>query len=262
MGILNVTPDSFSDGGRHNDVERALAHTRRMIDEGADVIDVGGESTRPGSQRVDAVEQIARVVPVIRAIRADGIEIPISIDTTRAEVAAAALDAGADAVNDVAAGLEDEEMLPLVAARDAGVVLMHRLVPPHRDSYSNEYASAPDYDASGGVVEAVFSFLAERVEAACRVGVTRDRIVIDPGAGFGKSVAQNFELLAAAPRFFHLGVPLLCGVSRKSFLGSATGVTDPAARVEASVRAALEQRDLGVRLFRVHDVAAHRQALG
>jgi dihydropteroate synthase len=276
IGILNVTPDSFSDGGRFLDPDAAVHRAVELIREGANIIDVGGESTRPGAARVDAQEQIRRVVPVIRALRGRLAHAPapvhggasgpetfaafISIDTTLASVARAAIDAGADIINDVSAGREDSWMFPLAAERGCGLLLMHRLVPPGRDSYSDRYAdhARPRY---GDVVAEVCRFLVERAEAAAAAGVERDRIAVDPGLGFGKTVEQNYELIARCDELASTGYPVVTGASRKSFIGHAGGVESPVDRVCGSVAAAAVQYLGGVRLFRVHDVAAHRQGL-
>ena len=258
MGILNVTPDSFSDGGAYATVEAQLARAREMIEAGASIIDVGGESTRPGAQRVDVRTQIDRTCPLIEALSRAS-DVVISIDTTRAEVAAAALDAGAHAINDVAAGNEDAGMLGLAAARSCGIVLMHRRVPPDRDSYSDAYAEPPAYD---DVVAEVARFLRDRATAAEAAGVARAAIVLDPGLGFGKTVEQTFTLIARTAELVTLGYPVLGAASRKSFIGAASGVTEPSRRVAGSVAASLAQHRGGVRLFRVHDVRAHREAFG
>ena len=255
MGIVNCTPDSFHAGGRSMHVAAAVEHALRLVQEGADLVDVGGESTRPGAERVPAEEQIRRVVPVIRGIRATS-AVPISVDTTLAAVAQAAIEAGAWLVNDVSAGLEDADLLPLAARLGAGVVLMHRLAPPPQDRYSDRHERPPAYT---DVVAEVAGFLAGRVAAATHAGVPRARIVIDPGFGFGKDVGQNFDMLARLPEFAMVGVPLLVGVSRKSFLGAAAGIADPADRLPATLAAAAQAIDGGAALLRVHDVAAHAQ---
>jgi len=259
MAIINVTPDSFSDGASYPTPAHAVARMREAIDEGADLLDVGGESTRPGAARIDASEQIRRVVPVIRAARDAGIEAPISVDTTLAEVAEAALTAGARIINDVSAGVEDESMLRLGAERGAGLVLMHRLRPPDADSYSHQYARNPEYE--GGVLASVRTMLAGRADAAIGAGVEPERIVLDPGLGFGKSVGQNYELIARIGEIASLGFPLLSAASRKSFVGRVTGEEDASRRVHGSVAISVAHALAGVQLFRVHDVRAHSQAL-
>jgi dihydropteroate synthase len=263
MGILNVTPDSFSDGGLDAGSADAVARAARMVEEGADVIDVGGESTRPGAARVGAPEQIRRVVPVIRGIRDRiGPGIMISVDTTLSEVAKAAIQAGADAINDVAAGMEDAGMLALAAERGVGLVLMHRLRPPDADVFSHQHAQAPPYP--DGVVEGVKRFLIERAEAAMRAGVAREAIVLDPGLGFGKSVAQNLELIERTGEIAALGFPVLSGLSRKSFTAVYGGIaTDRPARERLGPTLELSARHqrAGASIFRVHDVREHVAAL-
>lgn len=262
IAILNVTPDSFSDGGSINSPADGARLARQALDAGADMLDVGGESTRPGAARVSAEEQIRRVAPVIEAIRRAGVGCPISVDTTLAPVARAALDAGADAINDVSGAREDEGMLALAAARACGLVLMHRLRPPGDDRFSDRYgADAPDYAPEGGVVEAVDAFLRRRAQAALAAGAARDAIVVDPGLGFGKTVAQNLELVANTARLAGGGFPLLGAASRKSFVGSITGVDDPRGRVAGSIAISLMQLLGGARLFRVHDVREQGEAL-
>jgi len=257
MGVVNVTPDSFSDGGQFTGPEEAAQFALQLVEEGASVIDIGGESTRPGAARVDAEEQVRRVVPVIARVRSRS-SVAITVDTTSAAVAEAALEAGADAVNDVSAGCEDPAMFALVARRGAGLVLMHRLAPPGEDSYSDRYAEAPIYD---DVVREVASFLLMRAEVAMAAGVARESIVLDPGLGFGKSVAQNYELLARTSELVALGMPVLVGASRKSFLGAVSGRADPEQRIIGSVVAAVAAYGGGARIIRAHDVGAHREAL-
>ena len=244
MAILNVTPDSFSDGGLHHDPQRALDAARRLVAEGADILDIGGESTRPGAVSVPWREQCERVVPVIQAIRADADprvrEVPITVDTTSVLVAQRALECGADAVNDVSAGTADVEMLGFCAARGSGIVLMHRAATPEKDRYSDRYGpgAAPLGEDAAAVVGAVRGFLHERALAAIGAGVAREAIVLDPGLGFGKTVEQNLALIEATPRLMELGFPILSGLSRKSFVGRAAlgRDSDPSERVEATLR--------------------------
>lgn len=264
LAILNVTPDSFSDGGLLPTPRAVVAAARRFLRHGADALDIGGESTRPGAHPVPVDQQIARVAPAVRAIREAGIDAPITIDTTRAAVAAAALEAGADAVNDVSGGADDPGMLPLLAARAAGVVLMHRPLPPHLDRYAHEHPTPPP-DAN--VVEDVRVALARLARAALDAGIHREAIVLDPGLGFGKSVDQNAALAAHTPALAALGYPLLAAASRKSFVGRlGMGEADPAApepddRLGGSIAFSLVQMRGGARLFRVHDVAEQARAL-
>ena len=250
MGVLNVTPDSFSDGGKFLDSAAAVAHARRLVEEGADVLDVGAESTRPGSSGVPPGEQIRRLADVLPAVVDLGL--PVSIDTTSAAVAAFALDAGAVIVNDVSAGRADGDLLPLAAQRGAAVVLMHMLGAP-RDMQTD-----PRYD---DVVAEVRTFLARRIDAALDAGVPGQRIIVDPGIGFGKTVEHNLALLAGTADLASLGRPVLVGPSRKRFLGVLTGQTRPEDRVIGTVAACLAACARGATIFRVHDVAALVQAL-
>lgn len=270
MAILNVTPDSFYDGGRLASPGAALDAAARAVEEGADILDVGGESTRPGAQRIDADEQIARIVPIIRAVRSAPSPLstaPISVDTTLAPVARAALDAGADAINDVSAGTEDPDLLPLAAERGAGLVLMHRLLPPDRDRYSDRYDRPPEYR---DVVADVRAFLAERVAAALAVGCDLRSILIDPGLGFGKTVEQNLELIRRTRELTVLPLPggsarlpVLSALSRKSFVGRAAGMGEsaPADRLAPTLALSAVHLSAGASIFRVHDVREHARAL-
>ena len=249
MGIVNVTPDSFSDGGHHATVDAAIAHGMRLVDEGADLLDIGGESTRPGAEPVDEATEIARVLPVIEALLART-SVPISIDTTKPGVMRAALAAGAGMVNDVMA-LRAEGALDAVAASKAAVVLMHMAGEPRTMQQS------PAYD---DVVGEVHRFLADRVFACEMSGIDKRRILIDPGFGFGKALEHNLALLAQLRRFTGIGVPVLAGLSRKSSLGQITGRA-VGERVAASVAAHLIAVQNGAMLVRVHDVAPTVDAL-
>jgi dihydropteroate synthase len=249
MGIVNVTPDSFSDGGRHSSASEALAHAEQLLREGADILDVGGESTRPGAPVVSLEEELARVLPVVRGALAWGV--PISVDTYKAEVMQAALDAGADIVNDVWA-LRQNGALAVVAQHPrCGVCLMHM----HRDPQTMQVAPM-----QGEVIEPVKAFLRERAQVVRDAGVADSRIVLDPGIGFGKTVEQNFELLSRQSALLDMGLPILAGWSRKSSLGSVTGQSVAADRVVASVAAAVLALERGARVLRVHDVAPTVQA--
>lgn len=265
MAILNVTPDSFSDGGQLATLEAVVAAATKAVRDGAVILDIGGESTRPGAQPVSAQEQIARVVPAIEAIRAAGISAPITIDTTSAAVARAAINAGADAINDVSGGEADPAMLATAAELGRGIVLMHRLTTPERDSYSDRYSDDPEY--TGGVVAAVRGALERLARRALDAGIRPDAIVLDPGLGFGKSVAQNLALVRHTAELAALGYPLLGAASRKSFTARVSmqpGETDPPppdGRLGASIAFSLAQLRGGVRLFRVHDVAEQGRAL-
>ncbi len=261
MGILNVTPDSFSDGGRLPTSDDIATAALAMIQGGADVLDVGAESTKPGSARVSHADQIARLIPAIAAIRSVSSQIPITIDTTLEPVASAALDAGADAINDVSAGIDsDDGTLRLAAERRCGLVLMHRLKPPPADSYSDAYAQAPHY---ADVVREVGEFLAARAHAALAAGVPRECIVLDPGLGFGKSVEHNLDLIAGTRTLAQLGFPILSGLSRKSFVGRISLGRDsaPNERLPGTLALSSTHLGFGAAIFRVHDVSEHRAAL-
>jgi dihydropteroate synthase len=250
MGILNVTPDSFSDGGEFFDPAAAAGQARRMADEGADIIDVGAESTRPGSRRVTAGEQIRRLRRALPAAVASGAV--VSIDTTLSAVARFALDEGAAIINDVSAGRDDPAMLDLAAERGATVVLMHMLGTP------KDMQVEPRYD---NVVAEVRAFLAERAAAARQAGVPRERIIVDPGFGFGKLLEHNLALLAGIGELVSLGQGVLVGPSRKRFIAALTGQEDPHTRVAGTIAACLAAWSRGATMFRVHDVGPLRQAL-
>jgi dihydropteroate synthase len=250
MGIVNVTPDSFSDGGQHASTQAALRHCELLLKYGAHMLDIGGESTRPGSPAVSLNEELARVLPVVQA--AVRLGVPVSVDTYKPEVMRAVLDAGADIINDIWA-LRQVDALQVVAAHPrCGVCLMHM----HRDPQTMQVQPM-----EGDVVPDVAAFLQQRVQALQALGVVHERIVLDPGVGFGKTVAQNFSLLAQQPRLMALGFPLLAGWSRKSSLGAVTGREVPAERVVASVAAALVAVERGARIVRVHDVRETVDAL-
>jgi len=250
MGILNVTPDSFSDGGEFFDPAAAAGQAGRMADEGADIIDVGAESTRPGSRRVTAGEQIRRLRKALPAAAASGAV--VSIDTTLAAVARFALDAGAAIINDVSAGRDDPAMLDLAAERAAPIVLMHMLGTPA------DMQVEPRYD---NVVAEVRAFLAERAAAAQAAGVPSGRIIVDPGIGFGKLLEHNLALLAGIGELVSLGYAVLVGPSRKRFIAALTGQEDPHSRVAGTIAACLAAWSRGATMFRVHDVGPLRQAL-
>lgn len=251
MGILNVTPDSFSDGGQFFDPSDALAHARAMRAEGAEIIDVGGESTRPGATDVPVAEEISRTAPVIRAIRGD-MDLPISIDTRKAPVAREAHAAGADLVNDVAGFTFDPELAPFCGAAGLPVCVMHAQGTP--DIMQKD----PRYD---DVALDVYDYLAERIAALESAGVPRAAILTDPGIGFGKTQAHNLTLLRNLSLFHGLGCAILLGVSRKRFIGEIGGTGEGAERMPGSVAVALAGVAQGVQVLRVHDVGAHRAAL-
>ena len=250
MGIVNVTPDSFSDGGEHPTTDAAVAHGLKLAGEGADVLDVGGESTRPGADDVPLEEELRRVIPVVERL-AKGTSLPISIDTSKPEVMRAAVEAGAGMINDVFA-LRRAGALDVAASLGVPVVLMHMLGEPR------SMQDAPAYD---DVVAEVHRFLAERIFAAEMAGIPKKRIVVDPGFGFGKTLDHNLALLARLERFTELGVPVMAALSRKKGIGALTGREDPRDRVHGSVAAALIAAQRGARLVRVHDVAATVDAL-
>jgi dihydropteroate synthase len=246
MGVLNVTPDSFSDGGRYADVSSALDHARAMIADGADLLDVGGESTRPGSERTSPDEQVRRVRPVIEGLRREfADQCVLSIDTTRSAVAQAALDAGATVVNDISAGTDDPEMLPLAAARRVPIVLMHMKGQPATMQVNPSYRN---------VVAEVAEHLRARAEEAVLAGVAKHHVLLDPGIGFGKTIHHNLELLRGISALTSLGHPLVLGTSRKGFLGRIAGETEPRERVFSTAATVAWCVANGAGVVRVHDV--------
>ena len=251
MGIVNVTPDSFSDGGRHALASVAVAHGLQLVADGADILDVGGESTRPGADPVSEAEEIRRIVPVIAGLRSKS-DVLISIDTRKSAVMREAVSAGADIINDVSALMHDALALETAADLGVPVVLMHAQGDP-RTMQEN-----PAYD---DVVLDVFDFLEARVEAAVRAGIPRDHLLVDPGIGFGKTLTHNLALTSGLSLYHGLGVPVLFGASRKRFIGTLTGVAAAADRVHGSVGAALAAVAQGCQIVRVHDVAATRAAM-
>lgn len=250
MGIVNVTPDSFSDGGAHADSRAALSCAERLLSEGADLLDIGGESTRPGSPPVPLAEELGRVLPVVRGACALGV--PVSVDTSKPEVMRAVLDLGADIVNDVWALRVPGARAVVATHPDCGVCLMHM----HRDPQTMQ-----GDPMAGEVVAQVGAFLDNAAQQLRSLGVQAARIVLDPGIGFGKTVAQNFSLLARQRELLALGYPLLVGWSRKSSLGTVSGIAQAAQRVQPSVAAALMAVERGARVVRVHDVRETVQAL-
>ena len=245
MGIVNVTPDSFSDGGAFTNADEAAAHGERLVAEGAAILDVGGESTRPGANAVGADEEAARVLPVIAALRGRVAQ-PISVDTSKARVAAAALQAGASIVNDVWGFQRDREMARVVAEAGAAAVLMH-----------NRASVDPELD----IVADMLAFLSRSIDIALRAGVAEERLIVDPGFGFGKTPAQNLQLVRRLRELAALGRPVLLGVSRKSTIGLVTGQKVAAERLAGSIAAGLMGVANGAAILRVHDVAPHVQAL-
>jgi dihydropteroate synthase len=259
MGIVNVTPDSFSDGGLHVDAAAAIAHGLALEREGADIVDVGGESTRPGAQRVPVKQELERVEPVVAGLADAGMGAQISIDTSKAPVASAAIAAGASIVNDVSALRADPQMAALVADSRVDVCLMHMLGEPRTMQRD------PKYD---DVVDHVKAFLAERVEFALREGVSQERVLVDPGIGFGKTVEHNLELLRRLGEICALGPPVVIGTSRKGFLGAIAARGDdapepppPRERLAGTIATNVLALERGARVFRVHDVAPVRAAL-
>jgi dihydropteroate synthase len=251
MGVLNITPDSFSDGGQYLDPQRACEHALQMAADGADLVDIGGESTRPGAAPVAEADELARVIPAIELIRRKS-DIPISIDTCKASVAKAAMEAGADIINDVTALRGDSGMAEVVRQTDAGVVLMHMRGTPQTMQVDPSYED---------VVAEVRDFLRQRFAAAVASGIDPMRIVLDPGIGFGKSPAHNRQLLRHCGDFGLEGQPVLIGVSRKSFLAHLVGSPESADRFWPGIALTSLCRELGARIFRVHEPRPHRDAL-
>ncbi len=250
MGVLNVTPDSFSDGGIYLSAEAAHARALEMIAEGAALIDIGGESSRPGAEPVSEAEELSRVLPVIERLRSES-DIIISVDTTKSSVARAALDSGADMINDISAGLGNEDMIPLVAAQAAGYVLMHMKGTPQTMQARPEYID---------VVGEVCDFLGRRLQVCREAGIDPERLVVDPGIGFGKTLKHNLALLNHFERFIELDCPVMIGASRKSFVSKLSGGAT-ADRLGGSLASALEAVRRGAKIVRAHDVAQTVQAL-
>ncbi|HBZ00401.1 MAG TPA: dihydropteroate synthase [candidate division Zixibacteria bacterium] len=248
MGIVNVTPDSFSDGGDFFERDKAIELALRLADDGADIIDIGGESTRPNAQRISADEELSRVMPVVETV-APIIKIPLSIDTTRSEVAARALDAGVAIVNDISALHFDEKIGEVAAKNGAYLILMHMRGTPADMQYNTKYKD---------LIGEIHSYLSSAAEKAIALGMAREKIIIDPGIGFGKSVDGNFTILKNLHRFLDLGYPLLVGASRKSFIGKKLEMEE---RIEGSLAAACYAVLNGADIVRVHDVAETKRAL-
>lgn len=252
MGVLNATPDSFSDGGQHYAQSDAVSGALAMIRNGADVIDIGGESTRPGADFIPADEEIRRTAPIIEALRVVGIDAPISIDTRKANVAKAAFDAGAQLFNDVTALTYDPDSLATAAAMNASVCIMHASGDP------KTMQDNPKYD---NVLLDVYDYLSERIEACVAAGIPREKIMIDPGIGFGKTQDHNLELLRGIALFHALGCPILLGVSRKRLIGTIGNAPNAADRVAGSIAVGLNALNQGVQMLRVHDIAETKQAI-
>jgi dihydropteroate synthase len=251
MGVINVTPDSFSDGGAFGDVDSAVEHGWRLVEEGAEILDIGGESTRPGSDAVPAGEELRRVIPVIEKL-AGRTTAALSIDTSKTEVARAAVEAGAEIINDVTALRGDAAMAAVAAESGAGVVLMHMRGTPRTMQKDPHY---------GNVVQEVADFLRERLAAARAAGISADRLAVDPGIGFGKTVEHNLRLIASLGALDELRCPVVLGVSRKSFLAAAAGCPEIADRDAPTVALTSLGRELGARIFRVHAVRPNAEAL-
>jgi len=252
MGILNVTPDSFSDGGDFSDPEAAIAHAMQMVEDGADLIDIGGESTRPGSQRISPREQQQRIIPVITALaKRLPTHISISIDTTSSAVASSALDAGAAMINDISAGEEDSSMFPLAAARGVPIILMHKQGIPESMQNNPEYVD---------VVTDVCSYLQQQAARGLQAGIEKVKIILDPGIGFGKTMQHNLQLIAHLDVLTATGHPVLLGASRKSLLASICQVENNKELTGATCATTVAGVLAGVRIFRVHDVKENRQA--
>lgn len=250
MGILNVTPDSFSDGSRYCDPQRALDHAQQLVAKGADIIDIGGESTRPGAALVPLDEELRRVVPIVERL-AGSISIPLSIDTTKAEVARITLAAGAEIINDISGLTFDAEMAPVIAAARAGVVIMHTRGTP---------AEMQQHTSYHDLVAEVGAYLSAQVQAATSVGISPESIVLDPGIGFGKDVPGNLQLLRDLPAITRLGFPVLIGTSRKGFIGKVLG-RDVHQRLHGTAATMAYGLTRGASIFRVHDVQAMREVL-
>ena len=246
MGVLNVTPDSFSDGGEFDNVENALLQAMKMIEAGADIIDIGGQSTRPGAQEISLEAELSRVIPVITAIRQQS-SIPISLDTTRAIVADEGIAAGADLINDISGGTFDRLLLPTVAKLAVSIILMHLRGNPQTMQFLTHYDD---------LVKEIKEFLQDRVKEAVQWGIARENIIIDPGIGFAKTGTQNLELLRELKQFRDLDLPILIGLSRKRFIGEITGKDDPKERVFGTAAACAIAIAKGADILRVHDVAA------
>lgn len=252
MGILNVTPDSFSDGGKHFDLDDAVMRAANMVAEGADIIDIGGESTRPGADFIPVDEEIRRTVPVIRAIRASGLTTPISIDTRKAAVARAAIEAGANLFNDVSALTFDPDSLAVASELGASVCIMHATGDPKTMQDEPEY---------GDVLQEVYDYLEARIAACVAAGIAPEKIMIDPGIGFGKNQTYNLTLLRGIAKFKALNCPILLGVSRKRFIGTIGNEPDPARRAAGSIAVGLAAINQGVEILRVHDIRETKQAI-
>lgn len=244
MGVLNITPDSFSDGGDYNNLEEASQRAATLVEAGADILDIGGQSTRPGAKQISPEEELERVIPIIKRIRKH-LNIPISVDTTRAEIAQQAVQAGADIVNDISGGMFDADMLTTVAELEVPIILMHIRGTPETMQQMTDYED---------LVGEIIAVLEERLSAAEAAGIARSRLLIDPGIGFGKTAEQNLELLRQLDQFQSLGVPILVGTSRKSFIGKIINQDDPKQRVWGTASTCCAAIAQGADILRVHDL--------
>ncbi len=251
MGIVNVTPDSFSDGGQYYNAESAIGHALKLEDEGADILDIGGESTRPGSDLVSAEDELSRVIPVLEGL-AGRVSARLSIDTRKAEVMRRAVEVGVDIINDVSALSYDADSLAVAAGCDADIVLMHAQGDP------KTMQDAPKY---GDVVAEIYAYLEGRIAACVEAGISINRLIADPGIGFGKTVDHNISIVGRLKEFGGLGVPVLFGASRKSMISVISGETDPGKRMPGSIALAIQAFENGAEILRVHDIAETRQAL-
>ena len=244
MGILNFTPDSFSDGGRFNQLDAALAHAQYMINHGADLIDIGGESTRPNAEEITLEEELSRVIPIIQRLRQET-SIPISIDTTKAKVAQAAIEVGADIVNDISGGTFDDDMLPTVAQLQVPIILMHRRGTP------KTMQNLTNYD---NLIAEIYNFLHQQIHQAIELGIPQSHIIADPGIGFAKTAQQSLEILQRLTEFHPLNVPILVGTSRKSFIGHILQKSDPQARIWGTAATCCSAIAHGADILRIHDL--------
>lgn len=248
MGVLNVTPDSFSDGGEFNTPASALAQVQQLVEAGADILDIGGQSTRPGAEQISVEEELQRVLPVVEAVRSV-LSVPISVDTTRASVAQAAIAAGADWVNDISGGTFDSEMFPVVAQMKVPIILMHIRGTPQ---------TMQQFTAYQDLIAEIYQFLEGQIAAAVEAGIERSRLIVDPGIGFAKTAEQNLEILRHLAMLRSLGVPILVGPSRKSFIGCILNQPDPKRRVWGTAAACCSAIAAGADILRVHDVLEMR----
>lgn len=244
MGILNITPDSFSDGGQFNNLESALTQAQKMVENGADILDIGGQSTRPGAEEISLEQELSRVIPIIKKLR-EQLKIPISIDTTKAEVAEAAIEAGADIINDISGGTFDELMLPTAAKLNVPIILMHIRGTPQTMQNLTEYED---------LIGEILQFFITQIQIAIDCGIDPNNIIIDPGIGFAKNYRQNLELIQRLDEFKHLNLPILVGVSRKSFIGKILDRSNPQERVWGTAAACCSAIATGADILRVHDI--------